>query len=133
MEAAFDALGIPCDADAEGRVYPASRQAASVLDALRRFCDESGVDTLTDFDVKVLRRTPDGYEAVAADAEVRLAPEAAGLGGIEGWVVRRIDVDVIVACSVHLRETYCLFLTAFHHNLLAILLSEFGCKGSTKR
>ena len=67
VEAAFDALGIPCDADPEGRVYPASRQAASVLDALRLFCDENGVDTLTDFDVVTLKRIPRGYEAVAAD------------------------------------------------------------------
>ena len=68
VEAVFDALGIPCDADPEGRVYPASRQAASVLDALRLFCDENGVATLTDFDVTALNRTSDGFEAVAADS-----------------------------------------------------------------
>ena len=67
IEAVFAELGIPCSADEAGRVYPMSRQAASVLDALRLFCDEAGVETLTDFDVAALRRAGDGFEAVAAD------------------------------------------------------------------
>lgn len=54
VEALFLKLGIPCVADGEGRVYPMSRQAASVLDALRLSCDERGVDTLTDFEVTAL-------------------------------------------------------------------------------
>ena len=65
--AEFEALGIPCRADGEGRVYPLSNQAASVLDALRLGCDENGADTLTGFAVTALRRTGDGFEAVAAD------------------------------------------------------------------
>lgn len=64
---AFEALGIPCSADAEGRVYPLSRQAASVLDALRLGCDENGACTLTDFAVTALRREGDGFLAEAAD------------------------------------------------------------------
>ena len=67
VEARFEALGIPCTADDEGRVYPMSRQAASVLDALRLSCDEQGVDTLTDFRVTALARSGDGFEAAAAD------------------------------------------------------------------
>ena len=63
----FEALGIPCDADAEGRVYPRSRQAASVLDALRLGCDEAGVTTLTGFPVTGLKRVKGGFEAVAKD------------------------------------------------------------------
>ena len=65
--AEFERLGIPCSADGEGRVYPLSRQAASVLDALRLCCDENGAETLTDFAVTVLRREADGFTAEAAD------------------------------------------------------------------
>ena len=65
----FEALGIPCVADEAGRVYPMSRQAASVLDALRLFCDERGVDTRTDFAVAALKRTGDGFEAVSAEGQ----------------------------------------------------------------
>ena len=60
----FEGLGIPCVSDAEGRAYPMSRQAASVLDALRLACDEAGVDTLTDFSVAALKP---GFAAVASD------------------------------------------------------------------
>ena len=61
----FDALGIPCAADEAGRVYPMSRQAASVLDALRLGCDEAGVETRTGFRVIELRRVDGGFEAVS--------------------------------------------------------------------
>ena len=65
--AEFEKLGIPCSADEEGRVYPLSRQAASVLDALRLGCDELGVETLTDFAVTALERRGGGFTATAAD------------------------------------------------------------------
>ena len=65
--AEFERLGIPCDADGEGRVYPLSRQAASVLDALRLGCAEGGADLLTDFAVTALRREGNGFAAEAAD------------------------------------------------------------------
>ena len=67
IEACFASLGIPCVADEAGRVYPMSRQAASVLDALRLCCDERGAQTLTDFCATGLRRVQSGFEAVAAD------------------------------------------------------------------
>ena len=41
----FEALGIPAVADEEGRAYPMSNQAASVLDALRLYADENGCET----------------------------------------------------------------------------------------
>ena len=63
----FEALGIPCVADAEGRVYPMSGQAASVLDALRLCCDEAGAVTFTDFAVVELRRDGRGFEALSRD------------------------------------------------------------------
>ena len=67
IESVFDNLGIPCTADGEGRVYPASRQAASVLDALRLYCDEGRVETFTDFDVISLSHTSKGFEATSRD------------------------------------------------------------------
>ena len=63
----FEGLGIPCSADDEGRVYPLSRQAASVLDALRLGCDENGAETLTGFAVTGLSRDGRAFTAVAAD------------------------------------------------------------------
>ena len=77
----FEALGIPGAADEAGRVYPMSRQAASVLDALRLCCDENGVDTLTDFAVAKLEKRDGAFEAVATDGRAvraRVALIAAG-------------------------------------------------------
>ncbi len=71
--ALFDRLGIPCVADEEGRVYPASRQAASVLDALRLGCDEAGVETRTAFPVSRLARVDGGFEARTEDGRSALA------------------------------------------------------------
>ena len=73
VEAYFGGLGIPCVADSEGRVYPMSRQAASVVDALRLCCDEQGAATLTDFRATALLRTRDGFEATAEDGRTASA------------------------------------------------------------
>ena len=69
IEEMFSALGIPCVADEAGRVYPMSRQAASVLDALRLACEEGGVEMRTDFRVTTLLRTDAGFEARSAGGE----------------------------------------------------------------
>ena len=44
----FNELGIPAEVDAEGRAYPMSNQAASVLDALRYGAEERGTVILTE-------------------------------------------------------------------------------------
>ena len=61
----FEGLGIPCVADEAKRVYPMSRQAASVLDALRLGCDEAGVETRTSFRVTALNPAEGGFEALS--------------------------------------------------------------------
>lgn len=45
----FDAIGIPGIADEQGRVYPMSNAAASVLDALRLTIAENGGSEIVDF------------------------------------------------------------------------------------
>ena len=63
--ALFEALGIPCVTDEAKRVYPMSRQAASVLDALRLGCDEAGVETRTGFRATALNPGEGGFEAIS--------------------------------------------------------------------
>ncbi len=72
----FESIGLFCDADEAGRVYPMSRQAASVLDALRLFCDENGVEVLTGFAVAKLARGPEGFRAESADGRAAAAKTA---------------------------------------------------------
>ena len=51
----FDELGLPAAPDEEGRVYPLSNQAASVLDALRLSAAERGCEIRTDCAVEEIR------------------------------------------------------------------------------
>ena len=45
----FNKLGLYTRTEDEGRVYPLSNQASSVLDALRFECDRLGIDTVCDY------------------------------------------------------------------------------------
>ena len=65
--AVFGEMGIPCIQEEDGRVYPRSQQAASVLDALRLGCGEIGAELLTGFRVADLRAMDGGFRAEAED------------------------------------------------------------------
>ena len=57
----FASLSLWTQTDAEGRVYPLSNQASSVLDALRLESARLGVRTKTDFLVKEIRKKGGGF------------------------------------------------------------------------
>ena len=79
----FGELGIPCDADGEGRVYPMSRQAASVLDALRLGLDEAGAEVVTGFRAVSLRRMGETFEVRSEAGEaVRARTALVCTGGL---------------------------------------------------
>lgn len=63
----FEEIGIPSAADEEGRVYPMSGQAASLLDALRLFADEHGGETITEFAVEKLTCNKQIFTAVSSN------------------------------------------------------------------
>ena len=52
----FQAMGLLCRADSEGRVYPRNLQAAAVLQILRQACQELGVTLACDWGVASLAR-----------------------------------------------------------------------------
>lgn len=57
----FFSLGVPFCVEESGRIYPASFQAASVVDALRFSCDLLGVDTFTECKVTGMKEKNGGY------------------------------------------------------------------------
>ena len=63
----FRRLGILTITDAEGRLYPMSNTAASVLDALRFECVKRGVDILCEHRVTSLRKNSERFEIACAD------------------------------------------------------------------
>ncbi len=63
----FEELGLPAVADSEGRVYPMSNQAASVLDALRLSAAERGCEIVTDCAAENILRNKSGFTVKCAD------------------------------------------------------------------
>ncbi len=64
---AFMRMGVYPREEDEGRVYPMSDQAASVLDALRLTMEEQGIEEICDFEVSALTRAKQGYRLTAKD------------------------------------------------------------------
>ncbi len=60
----FKSLGVLFTVGDEGKVYPKSLQATSVVDALRFKCDEIGVETMLNTTVKDVKRDLDGFAVV---------------------------------------------------------------------
>lgn len=72
----FASMGLLCEEEEEGRLYPMSRQAAGVLDALRFEAERLGIRLLCDTRVQSLQRQTDGgprfliNESLPADAVI---------------------------------------------------------------
>ena len=65
----FQAMGLLCRADSEGRVYPRNLQAAAVLQILRQACQELGVTFACDWGVASLAREAGGFRLESAQGE----------------------------------------------------------------
>lgn len=59
--AAFQSVGLLCRSDGEGRVYPYNLQAAAVLGALRKACENCGVVILCEMPVEHLLQKSGGF------------------------------------------------------------------------
>lgn len=57
----FAGLGLYTRSDEEGRIYPLSNQASSVLDALRFACSRLGVNIICDSSVEKIKATTKGF------------------------------------------------------------------------
>lgn len=63
----MEEMGLPCREESEGRVYPASDAASSVLDTLRLTAEHLGAEEVTGFEAVRVRRDAEGFVAEAAD------------------------------------------------------------------
>ncbi len=57
----FASLGLYTRADEEGRVYPLSNQASSVLDALRFECERLGIKIFTEREITEIEKNQNGF------------------------------------------------------------------------
>lgn len=77
----FASLGLVTYADPEGRVYPRTEQAASVLDVLRLACGELGVRTLTGSPVERVTRDGKGFLVICEAQTLRADRVLIAAGG----------------------------------------------------
>ena len=88
----FELMGIPAAADEQGRVYPMSNAASSVLDVLRLTLAETGGNEVTGFEVTDIKkgrdftlRTADGrtqhYDRIIIACGGSAAPKSGGFDG----------------------------------------------------
>lgn len=70
----FEEMGIVCVPDDEGRVYPMSNQASSVLDVLRAEFAEHGGEEIVEFCIDRLSRKGDLWHVHSADGRTLTAP-----------------------------------------------------------
>lgn len=78
----FEKMGVVCVPDEEGRVYPMSNQASSVLDVLRAEFAERGGEEITEFAVSALIRKGEMWQMRAEDGRTLSAPRVlVALGG----------------------------------------------------
>ena len=66
----FNGLGLLTRSDADGRVYPVSDAAASVLDTLRLALESRGVSTQCSFDVSSLKRRGKRFAVTSAEGDI---------------------------------------------------------------
>lgn len=66
----FDALGVIAEEEDEGKLFPASRQASSVLDVLRYEMDQRGVTEVCSAIVHAVERHRGGLRCVCGDGRI---------------------------------------------------------------
>lgn len=77
----FEELGLYCRLDDEGRLYPHSNHAASVLDALRFGCERYGVQVRCDCRVTQIERREGGFKLICPDFVVTSEKVILAVGG----------------------------------------------------
>lgn len=76
----YDA-GIPLTELSEGRMYPVSRQASAVLDLIRAFLDDVGVETVTGFAADKIERKENIYKIYSGEAVICSKKIVIAVGG----------------------------------------------------
>lgn len=90
----FERLGLYSYSDGDGRYYPISNQASSVLDVLRFACDRDGVEIYCQEDIHILKKRGSGFMIKTNNGEyssdklvIACGSKAGGkLGGSSGAV-----------------------------------------------
>ncbi len=97
----FKKLGVLFFVEDEGKAYPKSLQATSVVDALRFKADELGVETLLNTSVKEVKRGTDGYFIVTESDTLFCKVAVVANGGQTGGKLGSADGYSILKSMGH--------------------------------
>lgn len=86
----FNRIGLMTTADIEGRIYPRSNLASSVLDVLRHRLSALHVDELCNTSVKGIRALAHGYEITADEVTVFAEKVVVATGGHADYAGREV-------------------------------------------
>ena len=78
----FKSMGVLLHSDGEGRVYPYSNSANTVLDALRRELDRLGVEVVCDFKVDAVSGEDGGFTVAGGDKHIKVGKVIFAAGGM---------------------------------------------------
>ncbi len=67
----FAEMGLACKNDGQGRIYPHSMAASSVLDALRFTVSSTGTDIICDYDVKEIKPSEKNFIITNGEEEIK--------------------------------------------------------------
>ena len=92
----FHQLGLLTRTDSEGRVYPLSNAASSVLDVLRRQMAQLGIEENCGTEIQSIQKSADGYEIAAADSRIFAQKIIIACGGRADHAGRENDSCVLL-------------------------------------
>ncbi len=92
----FRTLGLLTHADREGRVYPLSNQASSVLDVLRKRLGELSVEEFCGCEISGLQKAAKGYEIVTADRRIFTEKLVIAAGGKADYAGRESGSEALL-------------------------------------
>jgi len=96
----FNRIGLMTTVDNEGRVYPRSNLASSVLDVLRMRLKDYGVEEFCSADIREIRKVRGGYELLIGDEIITAEKLVMAVGGKADYAGRESGADVIKTLGI---------------------------------
>lgn len=82
----FESMGLFTKSDSEGRIYPLSNQANSVLDALRFECERLGVKTVCSKEISKIKKNGSVFDLGDGIKADRVVLSCGGKAGVKGYI-----------------------------------------------
>ena len=135
----FERMGLRVKAEGDGRVYPLSNHAASMLDVLRFRLNKLGVEMLCDTAVKDIKKNKKGFSVITDEesleckkliiatgscASPKLGSDKSGLSILEKLGIKTVPFSPVL-CPVKVKSDYIASMPDYSFNdTLNILISN---------